>query len=157
MTEPRSLALPDKAQSTQLAQQWSVLARAATFVAILTSPVVFVYLHKHHGWSLGWSIVGAIFLVAAFRGFIDLVLRRFLPWPSLFGTEDARLRDEDVINRRRASFWGFAWRLVRLFLILVLLVTLYRSLVYGWSDPWHVAKSIVHLIVPPPPTLPAYP
>ena len=89
MTDPRSLALPDRAQSTELAQQWRVLARAATFVAILTSPAAFVYLHKQQGWSIGWSIAGAIFLVAAFRGFIDLILRRFLPWPSLFGTEDA--------------------------------------------------------------------
>src|SRR5436190_17864918 len=156
MTDPRPLALPDQQQSTELARQWRVLARAATFVAILTSPAAFVYLHKHHGWSLGWSIAGAIFLVAAFRGFIDLVLRRFLPWPSLFGTEDARLREEDVINRRRASFWGFAWRLVRLFLILALIVTLYRSLVYGWSDPWHVAKSIFHWIVTLPTRLRAY-
>src|SRR5215208_1261944 len=156
MTEPRSLALPDRARSTELAQQWRVLARAATFVAILTSPAAFVYLHKQQGWSIGWSIAGAIFLVAAFRGFIDLILRRFLPWPSLFGTEEARLRDEDVVNRRRASFWGFAWRLVRLFLILVLLVTLYRSLVYGWSDPWHVAKSIFHWIVTLPTRLRAY-
>ena len=156
MTDPRSLALPDEARSTALAQQWRVLARAATFVAILTSPAAFVYLHKQQGWSIGWSIAGAIFLVAAFRGFIDLILRRFLPWPSLFGTEDARLRDEDVVNRRRASFWGFAWRLVRLFLILVLLVTLYRSLVYGWSDPWHVAKSIFHWIVTLPTRLRAY-
>jgi ATP-dependent Zn protease len=156
MTDPRSLALPDKAHSTQLAQQWRVLARAATFVAILTSPAAFVYLHKQQGWSIGWSIAGAIFLVAAFRGFIDLILRRFLPWPSLFGTEDARLRDEDVRNRRRASFWGFAWRLVRLFLILVLLVTLYRSLVYGWSDPWHVATSIFHWVVTLPTRLRAY-
>ena len=52
----------------------------------LTSPAAFVYLHKQQGWSIGWSIAGAIFLVAAFRGFIDLILRRFLPWPSLFGT-----------------------------------------------------------------------
>src|SRR3954447_5968325 len=156
MTDPRSLALPDKARSTELAQQWRVLARAATFVAILTSPAAFVYLHKQQGWSIGWSIAGAIFLVAAFRGFIDLILRRFLPWPSLFGTEDQRLRDEDVVNRRRASFWGFAWRLVRAFLILVLLVTLYRSLVYGWSDPWHVAKSIFHWVVTLPTRLRAY-
>src|SRR5436190_3612601 len=156
MTDPRPLALPDQQQSTELARQWRVLARAATFVAILTSPAAFVYLHKHHGWSLGWSIAAAIFLVAAFRGFIDLVLRRFLPWPSLFGTEDARLREEDVINRRRASFWRFAWRLVRLFLILALIVTLYRSLVYGWSDPLHVAKSIFHWIVTLPTRLRAY-
>jgi hypothetical protein len=156
MTDPRSLALPDREQSTELAKQWRVLTRAATFVAILTSPAVFVWLHKHHGWSIGWSIVGAVGLIAAFRGFLDLILRRFLPWPSLFGTEDARLRDEDVVNRRRASFWGFAWRLVRLFLIAVLIVWLYRSLVYGWSDPIHVAKATFHWIAHVPSRLRAY-
>jgi ATP-dependent Zn protease len=156
MTEPRSLALPDRQHSTELARQWRVLTRAATFVAILTSPAAFVWLHKHQGWSIGWSIVGAIGLIAAFRGFIDLVLRRFLPWPSLFGTEDARLREEDVVNRRRASFWGFVWKLVRLFLILVVLVWAYRSLVFGWSDPIHVAKSMIHWIATLPTRLRAY-
>ena len=111
MTDPRSLALPAQEESTLLAQQWRVLARAATFVAILTSPAAFVYLHKQQGWAIGWSIARAILAVAAFRGFIDLILRRFIPWPSLFGTDDARLREEDVVNRRRASFWGFWWRL----------------------------------------------
>src|SRR5580765_122092 len=156
MTDPRSLALPNKAESTELAQQWRVLTRAATFVAILTSPAAFVWFHKQQGWSVGWSIVGAIGLIAAFRGFLDLILRRFLPWPSLFGTEDPRLREEDVVNRRRASFWGLVWRLIRLFLIVVVLVTLYRSLVYGWSDPWHVATSIFHWIVTLPTRLRAY-
>src|SRR5215471_7690716 len=146
MTDPRSLALPNREQSTELAQQWRVLTRAATFVAILTSPAAFVYLHKHHGWGIGWSIVGAIGMIAAFRGFIDLILRRFLPWPSLFGTEDPQLREEDVVNRRRASFWGFVWKLIRLFLILVVIVWAYRSLVYGFSDPIHVAKSMLHWI-----------
>ena len=106
----------------------ALLARAATFVAILTSPAVFLYLHKQQGWGIGWSIVLAIVAIAAFRGFVDLVLRRVIPWPSLFGTDDPRLREEDVVNRRRASFWGFWWRLVRLFLILVLIVVIIRSL-----------------------------
>src|ERR1043165_9036412 len=103
MTDPRSLSLPGREKSTELAQQWRVLTRAATFVAILTSPAAFVYFHKQQGWGVGWSIVGAIRLIAAFRGFLDLVLRRFLPWPSLFGTEDPQLREEDVVNRRRAD------------------------------------------------------
>src|SRR5580765_3691844 len=147
MTDPRSLALPNKAESTELAQQWRVLTRAATFVAILTSPAAFVWFHKQQGWSVGWSIVGAIGLIAAFRGFLDLILRRFLPWPSLFGTEDPRLRDEDVVNRRRASFWGLVWRLIRLFLIVVVIVSAYRSLVYGWSDPVQVLKTGLRWIV----------
>jgi cell division protease FtsH len=156
MTEQRSLALPDRRHSTELAHQWRVLTRAATFVAILTSPAAFVWLHKHQGWSIGWAIIGAIGMIAAFRGFIDLVLRRFLPWPSLFGTEDPQLREEDVINRRRASFWGFVWKLVRLFLIIVVIVWAYRSLVFGWSDPVHVATSMLHWIATLPTRLRAY-
>src|SRR5205809_3498244 len=97
--EPKSLALPSSEDSTELAQQWRVLTRAATFVAILTSPAAYLWLHEQEGWSVGWSIAGAIGIVAAFRGFIDIVLRRFIPWPTLFGVEDRRLRDEDVTNR----------------------------------------------------------
>src|SRR6188472_795895 len=118
MTEPRSLALPGHEQSTLLAQQWRVLGRAATFVAVLTSPAVFLYLHKQQGWGVGWSIVLSILAIAAFRGFVDLILRRVIPWPSLFGTDDPRLREEDVVNRRRAAFWGFWWKVVRAILFI---------------------------------------
>ena len=38
-------------------------------------------------------------------------MRRVIPWPSLFGTEDARLREEDITNRRRAWTWRFWLRL----------------------------------------------
>src|SRR6266496_1914519 len=124
MTETRSLALPGHEESTLLAQQWRVLGRAATFVAVLTSPAAFLYFHKHQGWNIGWSIFVSILLIAAFRGFVDLVLRRLIPWPSLFGTDDPRLREEDVVNRRRAAFWGFMWKLVRAFLVIVALCLL---------------------------------
>ncbi|MHB8642285.1 MAG: AAA family ATPase [Gaiellaceae bacterium] len=142
----RSLALPAPEEAGLLAQQWRVLARAATFVAFLTSPAVFVYLHKHQGWSIGWSILGALVLVAAFRGFIDLVLRRFIPWPSLFGTDDRRMREEDIVNRRRAWFWRGKWRWVRLFLTIVVVVILYRALVHGWgaANPWQAFKAVLH-------------
>ena len=65
MTDPRSLALPAQEESTLLAQQWRTLARAATFVAVLTSPAAFVWFHKHQGWSIGWSILATITTVAA--------------------------------------------------------------------------------------------
>jgi hypothetical protein len=144
MTEPRSLALPASEESTLLAQQWRLLSRAATLVAILTSPAVFLYLHKEKGWPIGWSIVLSIIAIATFRGFVDLVLRRVIPWPSLFGTDDPRLRAEDVVNRRRAAFWGFIWKLVRLFLIIVLLCLIYRSLVNGWeaANPWATTQDV---------------
>jgi ATP-dependent Zn protease len=134
MTEPRSLALPAQEESVELARQWRMLARAATFVAILTSPAAFVWFHKHLGWSFGWSFVATIGTIAAFRGFIDLVLRRFIPWPSLFGTEDRRLQEEDVVNRRRAWFWRFWYRLAWLGFLVITLVWLVKVLKHGSDD-----------------------
>ena len=42
--------------------------------------------------------------VAAFRGLIDVVVRRLLPWPSMYGADD-ELAEEDVVARRRVWFW----------------------------------------------------
>jgi len=88
-----------------LGQQWRRLTRAATFVAVLTSPAVFVWLHSYVGWGIGWSLLVTFLLVIAFRGVIDVGMRRVIPWPSLFGVEDAQAREEDVVNRRRAWYW----------------------------------------------------
>ena len=33
-----------------------------------------------------------------------------IPWPSLFGTDDARLREDDIVNRRRAWTWRWFFR-----------------------------------------------
>src|SRR6266511_1263480 len=131
MSDPRSLALPSQEESTLLAQQWRWLTRAATFVAILTSPAAFVWFHKHQQWGVGWSIVATIVTVAAFRGLVDLVLRRFIPWPSLFGTDDTRLKEEDVVNRRRAWFWRFWYRTAWLVFLVITFIYVFKVLVHG--------------------------
>jgi len=94
-----------------LGEQWRGLRRAATFVAILTTPAVFIWLHSHDHISLGWSIVATALVAMAFRGGMDLIFRWFIPRASLFGTDDARLAEEDVLNRRRAWFWRQKYRL----------------------------------------------
>jgi ATP-dependent Zn protease len=99
--------LPAGEASRVLAEQWRRLARAATFVAFLTSPAVFVWFHEVKGWSVLWSLVATFFLVIAFRGLVDLLFRRAIPWPSLFGSDSRQLREEDVVNRRRVWFWRF--------------------------------------------------
>ena len=43
--------------------------------------------------------------VIGVRGFVDVLFRRMIPWPSLFGTDAAELRADDVLARRRAWFW----------------------------------------------------
>jgi ATP-dependent Zn protease len=116
--------LPAGEASRLLGDQWRRLARAATFVAVLTSPAVFVWLHELQGWSTLWSLVGTFFVVIAFRGMVDLLFRRAIPWPSLFGADTQKLREEDVVNRRRVWFWRFWVRFSIFAVILAVPMTL---------------------------------
>src|SRR5215471_169460 len=90
-----------------LSKELRRLTRAATFVAIMTSPVAFYWFHHHNGWSIGKSLLVTFLAIVGFRGLVDVLVRRVIPWPSLFGTDDARLREEDITNRRRAWTWRF--------------------------------------------------
>jgi cell division protease FtsH len=104
-TEP--LVLQAGEASRQLADQWRKLRRAATFVAVISSPAVFAWLYLAESWSVGKAALATFLLVIASRGLLDLAFNRMIPWPSLFATESTLLRDEDVVNRRRAWFWRF--------------------------------------------------
>src|ERR1044071_8605140 len=84
-------------EAVALAQQWRYLGWFATGVALLASPVPFIWFWKHDHWHLRFALGATLLLVAGFRGLVDLVLRRIMPWPSLFGTDDARLRSEDIV------------------------------------------------------------
>jgi ATP-dependent Zn protease len=98
-------SLVSESQSA-LSREWRRLTRVATLIAVLTSPSVFYWYHHHNGWSFFWSFVATFFTVVAFRGVVDVIVRRLIPWPSLFGTDDMRLREDDVVNRRRAWTWN---------------------------------------------------
>jgi cell division protease FtsH len=93
--------------SAELATQWRRLTRAATFVALLTAPAVVVWLNQTQGWAWYWSILAALGFVVGFRGLVDLGFHKLIPRPSLFGLESPRLREEDVVARRRVWFWRF--------------------------------------------------
>ena len=103
----RASAPHEQGPSTELADQWRVLTRAATAVFLLTSPALALYFHEYNGWSWLWSIVAAVGLVIVSRGVVDVAFRRMIPWPSLFGSDSEQLREEDVVARRRAWFWRF--------------------------------------------------
>ncbi len=89
----------------ELARQWRTLGRAATLVALLTAPGVYLYIDRRLGWDWRWALIGTAFALIAFRGLVDVLFRRMIPWPSLFGTDETRLREDDVLARRRAWFW----------------------------------------------------
>ena len=65
-----------------LAREWKRLGRAATFVAVLTSPVLFVLLFRGLEWGWLGSLLGTIAGVAIFRGLIDVLAHRFIPAPT---------------------------------------------------------------------------
>ena len=129
-----------------LTTQWRSLRRLATGVAVLSSPAVFVYLHKQQGWQIGWSLVATLLAIAAFRGLLDLVFHRFIRWPSLFGIDTARLREEDVVARRRVWFWRFWAKVAYAVFLVILAIYVVRVLRYGtdgasfvgtFGDAWH--------------------
>src|SRR5881227_2130484 len=92
--------------SSELRSQWRTLTLAATATAIVTSPVAYLWFHRQLGWSWHWALLATVGAVAAFRGVVEVGLRRVIPWPSLFGVDDRRLKEEDVLARRRAWFWS---------------------------------------------------
>jgi ATP-dependent Zn protease len=96
---------------TQLSYELRRLTRVATFVAILTSPSIYYWFHHHNGWSVAKSLILTFVAVAAFRGLTDILVRKVIPWPSLFGTDDQKLREDDIVNRRRAWTWRWFFRM----------------------------------------------
>ena len=112
-----------EAQRT-LIESWRRLGRAATVVALLTSPSVFIWATAIQGWSWYWALLATVVAVGAFRGAVELLFRRAMPWPSLFGNESVRAREEDIVNRRRVSFWAHKLRLLVYFLVICLIVYL---------------------------------
>jgi ATP-dependent Zn protease len=131
-------------ESAALAAQLRRLSRAATVVAALTSPALFVYFWKNEHWAIGWAIAATVVAVAAFRGLVDVGLRRLIPWPSLFGQAEARLQEEDIVSRRRAWFWARRYQLVWYAILLVLLVFVIRVLRHEGGNVFHTATVTGH-------------
>lgn len=48
------------APSTELADQWRRLTRAATAVAVLTSPALFIWFKEYNGWSTLGSLAATV-------------------------------------------------------------------------------------------------
>ena len=140
--------------SRELARQWRTLSRMATFVAVLTAPAVYLYVDRRLGWDWRWALLTTFGAVIAFRGFVDVVFRRMIPWPSLFGTDATELRAEDVLARRRAWFWRKWIRRAVLVLAAFTVAWLILSIARGfddtsftetvtdfWVGAWGIAKS----------------
>ena len=131
--EDEGLPIPVKRrvneQAVSLAHEWRRLSRAASIVAVLTSPVLFVLLRSWAEWSLLWSLVGTFFGVVIFRGLIDVLAHRLIPSPSIYGAED-ELKEHDVVSRRRVWYWRKKFRTVVWLFSFVAILTL-AAMIYN--------------------------
>jgi len=130
------VGLPSGEATKELTLQWRRLIRTATAVAVLTSPVVYFFFHEEVGISRWYSLFWTFIAVIAFRGLMDIIVRRFIPWPSLFGTDEPETREEDVVNRRRAWYWAKRYRLVVWIVGIITFFWIIRLLIPGGDTSW---------------------
>src|SRR3954454_25308167 len=120
--EPPRLQRRVNEQAISLAREWRMLGRAATVVALLTSPALFVLLHTSYDWPVLWALVGTFAGIVIFRGGVDVLAHKLIPAPALYGAED-ELKEQDVVSRRRVWYWRHKFK-VWFWLGLLLLVVL---------------------------------
>src|SRR5215469_16607962 len=113
--------------SRELASSWRGLTRAATLVALLTWPALVAFFMRQDHWPFWKALLVALLIVVAFRGFVDLLFRRAIPRPSLFGLDSQEAREEDVLARRRAWFWSFWLRVLIAFVSIVTVVWVFHG------------------------------
>jgi ATP-dependent Zn protease len=104
--------------SAALAQEWRRLTRAATAVALLTAPAFFLILFDTNHLSLIWALLITVLAVVMFRGLVEVVVRKLIPSPSLYGA-DASLKREDIVARRRYWFWRGKFRRLPFYILIV--------------------------------------
>ncbi len=116
-----------------LASEWRKLSRLATIVAVLTSPATFALLHYRFDWGLPWAILGAIAGIAIFRGGVDVLAHKMVPFPALYGA-DEELRRQDVITRRRHWYWKTKYRRAMwLFIVLTIVFVIAMAVAGEWT------------------------
>jgi ATP-dependent Zn protease len=132
-----------EAEQLALQREWRRLTRAATVVAVLTSPVTFAFFYVQHDWPLFWAIVGTLAFVITFRGFMDVLAHRLIPRASLYGA-GRELVEEDIVSRRRVWYWRTKLRRLTWLAILAAIVLSLMSL-FGTS-PSDIGNTIVSVL-----------
>jgi len=88
--------------ASALAYEWRRLTRAATAVALFTAPAFFLILYDSNHISLIWSLLITVIAVIGFRGLVEVLARKLIPSPSLYGAADS-LKQDDLVARRQAQ------------------------------------------------------
>ena len=109
---------PINEHAPALAREWRGLTRAATGVALLTSPAFFLVLFDSDHASLAVSLVLTALAVIVFRGLVEVVARKLIPSPSLYGADES-MRADDLVARRRYWYWRSKFRRLPIYALIV--------------------------------------
>ncbi|MGA2011819.1 MAG: AAA family ATPase [Solirubrobacteraceae bacterium] len=146
---------PINEHASALAQEWRRLTRAATFVALLTAPAFFLILFDSNHLSLLASLLITAVAVVMFRGLVEVVTRRLIPSPSLYGADQA-LKQQDIVARRRYWFWRGKFRRLPIYALAVAALLGFCQVLFAFAgvsapffDPFVGLRTIF-----PPDTLP---
>jgi hypothetical protein len=93
------------------------LTRAATFVALLTAPAFFFILFDTEHFGVLAALIVTAVAVIVFRGLVEVVTRRLIPSPNLYGANQS-LKEDDIVARRRYWFWRGKFRRLPVYLVI---------------------------------------
>jgi ATP-dependent Zn protease len=147
---PRT-AGPINEHSAALAQEWRRLTRAATVVALLTAPAFFLILFDSNHLGLIGALLVTLIAVVTFRGLVEVVTRKLIPSPSLYGA-DSSLKQQDIVARRRYWFWRGKFRRLPVYVLFVLLLLALCQVLFafaGVSAPFFNPFDGLRQIFPP--------
>ncbi len=88
-------------------------------MALLTAPAFFLVLFDSDHWSLAASLIITAVAVVMFRGLVEVVTRKLIPSPSLYGA-DMSLKEADIVARRRYWYWRGKFRRLPFYALIVL-------------------------------------
>ena len=137
--------------ASALAHEWRRLTRAGTAVALLTAPAFFLVLFDSNGLGVIPALIITVIAVVMFRGLVEVVTRKLIPSPSLYGA-DASLKQEDIVARRRYWFWRGKFRRLPFYILAILLLLTLCQLLFafaGVSAPFFNPFDGLRQIFPP--------
>src|SRR2546421_495869 len=117
--------------ASALAHEWRRLTRAATLVALLTAPAFFLVLFESNHLSVVAALIVTIVAVIAFRGLVEVIVRKLIPWPSLYGAEES-LKEDDLVARRRYWYWRTKLRRIPVLILFLLLLLVLCQLLFAF-------------------------
>ncbi|MDQ6745819.1 MAG: AAA family ATPase [Actinomycetota bacterium] len=142
---------PINPHASALAQEWRRLTRAATAVALLTAPAFFLLLYDGNHLSVVAALIVTVLAVLIFRGLVEVVSRRLIPSPALYGADES-LRADDIVARRRYWYWRTKFRRLPAYVVAVFALLGIGQLFFafaGVSAPFFSPLGGLRQIFPP--------